>query len=100
MGKTAVEKGHQDNSPQAVGVAGRDSETVEGTGKEKLIDEMNAPHDGEETAENEKVAFQVSGQFLAATLLTHPNNGVMVLGITIAHSRITGSSVGDRRPRA
>jgi hypothetical protein len=46
------------------------------------------------------VAFQVSGQFLAATLLTHPNNGVMVLGITIAHSRITGSSVGDRRPRA
>ena len=61
MGKTAVEEGHKDDSPQTVGVAGINAEMIEGTGKEELIDEVNRPHQGDTTAENENVAFEFSG---------------------------------------
>jgi hypothetical protein len=60
MTGTEVEQGMERDSDESASRPGSDSETVEGSAKQRQIHELDRPQEEDETAKDPDVSFQVA----------------------------------------
>ena len=61
MGKTAVQKRHEQDAFKSVDAAGADSIGIQRASEDEYIDNLDRPEEGDEAAENGCVALQFAG---------------------------------------